>query len=47
MSMNVQQTTVDVAKMQIVQIPTDLAIALAMTDIKEMDSTVLVNSCLL
>ena len=45
-STNVQRTMVGVTKMQIAQTLTDLTIALAMTDIKEMDTIALVNSCL-
>ena len=45
-STNVQIAMVGVTKMQIAQTLTDLTIALAIMDIKEMDTIALVNSWL-
>jgi hypothetical protein len=42
-STNVQRTMVDVTKMQIAQTLTDLTVALAMTDTKEMDTIALIS----
>jgi hypothetical protein len=39
----VQTATVDVTKMQIAQTLTDLTVALAMTDTKEMDTIALIS----